>query len=234
MRMAWLDRQYALYPALSEAIAKLYALPYELNLLKQDCSSCCCTYLEPAARVALYEYRTMATQPSRLDNRRDAPLPAAVGAHGGDRCKDGAAAVEEAAVAAPVVTIGHKDSGIRLTASYHLVPATAVAAGKELKQKVHVQVQVQSAPPTHTAGAFVYSYCGAGAGASAGAGAGAGTGAGAGGGWDGNDSDAGSRGSLSICNDSLVLHESTEVRNGRPPATGHYYVLCFFLHGRDD
>ena len=65
VRMTWLENSYDSYPALTEAIKKLQSLPYELNN-KLDSAM---KLLEPASRAALFHYRSLTSQPKRLDNR---------------------------------------------------------------------------------------------------------------------------------------------------------------------
>lgn len=64
-RMAWLESNYAAYPALSEAISKLQGLPFELNLKQGSAMA----LKEPARGcVSLVHHPAFSEQPERLDN----------------------------------------------------------------------------------------------------------------------------------------------------------------------
>lgn len=64
-RTAWLENKYDSYPALTEAISKLQALPFELNL-KQGSTM---ALKEPARGcVSLVHHPAFSEQPERLDN----------------------------------------------------------------------------------------------------------------------------------------------------------------------
>ena len=107
--MCWLERSYDGYPALSEVILKLQGLPYELNKKRGPVSDVVSALqgelLEPVSRVALYHYRTLSTQHARIDNRRNL-----------DSDNSDIKAISGG---------GSKDSGIRVTATYHVVSSTA-------------------------------------------------------------------------------------------------------------
>jgi len=70
VQLAWLERKYEQYPALTEAMAKLLALPYEINKkAAQLGSNALPRLLEPASKIALLRYRPLARQARRLDCR---------------------------------------------------------------------------------------------------------------------------------------------------------------------
>jgi len=73
VRLAWLDRAYEQYPALTEAMSKLLALPYELNKKLSEAESTAAAQLpkllEPASKIALMHYRPLSRQSPRVDCR---------------------------------------------------------------------------------------------------------------------------------------------------------------------
>jgi len=171
VRLAWLERGYEQYPALTEAMSKLLALPYEINKKVHEASSGLDSphaqqprLLEPASKIALMHFRPLSRQSRRVD------------------CRPGPA-----------------DSGIRLTCSYHLVPARVEGVGS---------VQWVRAAAEKEAGTEAE---------------------------EGRETEKEPQreGREEILDDLLVLHHSTQVRTARPAAASEYFVLCFYVHGKD-